>query len=241
MHESRKSNSLNSFTPRVYAHRGASHDFPEMSLAAMQGAVEQGADGIECDLRLTRDGVAVAWHDADLTRIAGNNLKVANSSYAELIAVYPILTLEEILSIAISHKKHLALETKHPVPSRGAIEREVARILEKNREAIARSGIDIVLMSFSWKAVRRAHSFGLATVYLSGHWLPLRFNRADAIGPSISTIRKYSSKLNISTRKGRTFCWTVDEASDARLCQRLGVDVIISNRPGFIRSQLENE
>ena len=53
---------------KIYAHRGASHDFPEMTMAAYESAVHQGADGLECDLRLTKDGVAVLWHDADLIK-----------------------------------------------------------------------------------------------------------------------------------------------------------------------------
>ena len=44
---------------QIYAHRGASHDFPEMTMDAYENAVKQGADGFECDLRLTKDGVAV--------------------------------------------------------------------------------------------------------------------------------------------------------------------------------------
>ena len=51
---------------KIYAHRGASHDFPEMTMVAYENAVKQGADGFECDLRLTKDGIAVLWHDADL-------------------------------------------------------------------------------------------------------------------------------------------------------------------------------
>jgi glycerophosphoryl diester phosphodiesterase len=54
---------------KIYAHRGASYDYPEMTMAAFEEAVKQGADGVECDLRLSKDGVAVLWHDTDLHRI----------------------------------------------------------------------------------------------------------------------------------------------------------------------------
>ena len=57
----------------IYAHRGASADFPEMSRAAYLAAVEQGADGFECDLRLTRDGFLICLRSsmsASASRIA---------------------------------------------------------------------------------------------------------------------------------------------------------------------------
>ena len=88
---------------KIYAHRGASYDYPEMTMAAFEEAVKQGADGVECDLRLSKDGVAVLWHDTDLTRIANNSAVVSTSSYAQLREIYPpILTLDEILDFAIT-------------------------------------------------------------------------------------------------------------------------------------------
>ena len=226
---------------KIYAHRGASSDFPEMSRAAYLGAVEQGADGFECDLRVTSDGVVVAWHDPDLKRIAGSPLVVSQTAYADLVRAYPILTLDEILDIAITHRKDLALETKHPVPSRGKIEYEIAKILAtRNREILA-SGIEISLMSFSWLATRRAIRLGIPAVYLSTHWLMLRFVQGRSLGPSISSLRKYPVIVSYPHSRmplARTFVWTVDEPEDAALCQRLGVDVLITNRPGEIRESL---
>ena len=98
----------------IYAHRGASADYREMSRAAYLAAIEQGADGFECDLRLTKDRILICWHDDDLLRIAESPLKGARSTLSELQAVTEILTFEELLDIALSHRKNLALETKHP-------------------------------------------------------------------------------------------------------------------------------
>ena len=50
---------------KIYAHRGASLKFPEMSLVAYKAAIEEGADGFECDVRLTKDNQLVLWHDPD--------------------------------------------------------------------------------------------------------------------------------------------------------------------------------
>ena len=54
--------------PLVIAHRGASADVPEHTLAAYERAIEVGADGLECDVRLTRDGHLVCIHDRTLDR-----------------------------------------------------------------------------------------------------------------------------------------------------------------------------
>lgn len=224
---------------KIYAHRGASFDCPEMSLAAYLEAIAQNADGFECDLRLTKDNVIVAWHDADLVRIADSPLVIADSTYAELIAAYPILRLEEILDLAIAHRKDLALETKHPVPSRGKVEVEIAALLKSRASEIEAARIDIVLMSFSWRAVARAKMLGLQTVFLSTHWLPLRLARGSYAGPSIASLRKNASAAKRLQSK-QVFVWTVDTKEDAWLAVESGVDVIITNRPAFIRSILRN-
>jgi glycerophosphoryl diester phosphodiesterase len=222
---------------KIYAHRGASSDFPEMSRAAYMAAIDQGADGFECDLRLTRDGVIVAWHDRDLKRLVGSQREIARSTYSELMSIHPLLTLDEIVDIAIAHKKDLALETKHPVPTRGAVELAIAHGLQTRKAEIAESGIEIDLMSFSPTAVVRARARGIATVFLSTHWLPLRLTRLSSQGPSIALLRKYPG---LKRTDQKIFVWTVDTAEDALLCQRSGVDVLITNKPGFIRQVLQN-
>ena len=74
---------------QIYAHRGASDDFPELTLAAYQGAVEQGADGFECDVRLTKDEVAVLWHNASMLERAGNPGLIAEMTFAQVAKAYP--------------------------------------------------------------------------------------------------------------------------------------------------------
>ena len=66
----------------LIAHRGASHDAPENTLAAFRLAWEQGADGIEGDFRLSRDGEIICLHDATTRRTAGIDLVVADATLA---------------------------------------------------------------------------------------------------------------------------------------------------------------
>ena len=62
---------------RIYAHRGASGDFPEGSKQAYLAAIEQGADGFECDVRLTKDKQIICYHDKDTKRLANLDLEIA--------------------------------------------------------------------------------------------------------------------------------------------------------------------
>jgi glycerophosphoryl diester phosphodiesterase len=70
--------------PRVIAHRGASKDAPENTLAAFRLAWEQEADGIEIDVQVTRDGHVVCIHDADTKKVAGQKLVVRDSTLVQL-------------------------------------------------------------------------------------------------------------------------------------------------------------
>ena len=230
---------------KIYAHRGASHDYPEMTMAAYENAVKQGADGFECDLRLTKDGVAILWHDADLKRRADNDAVVADSNYSQLKAIYPeILTLDEFLDFAIVEKKSLLLETKHPVPSHTAIEDKVVAKIQLEAKRIEKSGISINIMSFSWFAIERVKALdkNIDTTFLLHDytpWFSARYSSARSLGPGISLLRKKPALAKRIKETGRKLnVWTVDDPNDIKLCQHLGVDNLITNRPGFAREIL---
>ena len=230
---------------KIYAHRGASHDFPEMTMVAYENAVKQGADGFECDLRLTKDGVAVLWHDADLKRRANNDAVVAEKTFKELKAIYPqLLELDEFLDFGITEKKSLLLETKHPVPSRTEIENYVVQKLHKEAKRIEKAGIDITVMSFSWFAVERVKQLdkSIALTYLIREVTPrlsVRYTSAHSIGPGIAQLRKKPALAQQIKSAGKKLnVWTVDEPSDIILCRHLGVDNLITNRPAFAREVL---
>ena len=68
----------------VLAHRGLATGSPENSLAAFQAAIDAGADVIECDVRATKDGIAVFAHDETLERVFGNPARVRDLTYLDL-------------------------------------------------------------------------------------------------------------------------------------------------------------
>ena len=84
-------------------------------MAAYKAAVDEGADGFECDVRITKDNQLVLWHDADMQRVAGNSARIADSTLKEIKSHYQqAITLDELLILARDNKKELAIETKHP-------------------------------------------------------------------------------------------------------------------------------
>jgi glycerophosphoryl diester phosphodiesterase len=73
--------------PKIIAHRGASVTAPENTLSALRQAWSEGADGVECDVRLTADGQVVCIHDADTERVGDQKLQVESETYAALAAL----------------------------------------------------------------------------------------------------------------------------------------------------------
>lgn len=170
--------------PLVFAHRGSSALAPEHTLAAYQQALDEGADGLECDVRLTRDGHLVCVHDRRLDRTSNGRGRVSARTLAELdqldfgswhrrasmIDDLPtdeptdpsrtrLLTLDTLLSIvrAADRPIELLIETKHPTRYGGDVERRLVNLL--HRHGLARRRADdpvrVTVMSFSPLAVRR--------------------------------------------------------------------------------------
>ena len=230
---------------KFYAHRGASADFPEHTMAAYHGAIEQGALGFECDIRVTKDEVLILWHDANMKKEANNAAIIANSTYAEIKQIYPTaMTLNELLDLAIENKKSLALETKHPVPTGNRVEELIIAELHKREDAIRKSGIDIAIMSFSWFAIEKIKKMDstIKTVMLLHDFnqkLSRRFTSAQVIGPSVEMIKKSPELVTEIKKSGKElYVWTVDSTEDLQYCASVGVDVVMTNRPAHARSVL---
>jgi glycerophosphoryl diester phosphodiesterase len=170
--------------PLVVAHRGASHAHPEHTLAAYLGAIEDGADGLECDVRLTSDGHLVCVHDRKVDRTSDGRGVVSTRSLAELAEmdfgswhdelppsadhlVLPeydperrrVLTLETLLEVVTSAPRpvRMFIETKHPTRYGGLVEQELVRLLQRFGLAspAQRDESLVVIMSFAPAAIRR--------------------------------------------------------------------------------------
>ena len=259
--------------PLVIAHRGANEDEPEHSLASYLLAIKEGADGLECDVRLTRDGNLVLVHDRRIDRTTGKSGTVSRMSLGQLSrydfsggemwrdfeAPPPdetrtgVLTLEALLAAALeaSDSISFSIETKHPTRYAGYVERELADVLTRfglHRPA-SHAESRVRMMSFSAMAVRRMQRLlpAIPTVSLMDRIWRRHRDGSLPTGTRIAGINvqrlhdhpDYVSRVH--ERGGAVHCWTVDDPNDVRLCMRLGVDAIISNRPGMVRALLAGQ
>ncbi|WP_138417603.1 glycerophosphodiester phosphodiesterase [Sinomonas gamaensis] len=176
---------MTSERPLVYAHRGASAQFAEHTRAAYLQALADGADGVECDVHLTRDQHIVLLHDSNLDRTSTGTGPVGDRTLDELReldfsswkgARIPVeygavseqlLTLPDLLDLleAADREIGLAIELKHPSPYQLRLEDTVLKLLEARGwepESSRRGKVQVSFMSFDSDAVR----------YLLGHMPP---------------------------------------------------------------------
>ncbi|MFJ5708922.1 MULTISPECIES: glycerophosphodiester phosphodiesterase [unclassified Streptomyces] len=146
---------------QVVAHRGASEDAPEHTLAAYVKAIEDGADALECDVRLTADGHLVCVHDRRVDRTSNGRGAVSTLELADLAALdfgawkafkedqesggpaespdwgdpeyTSVLTLERLLELVsdAGRRVELAIETKHPTRWAGQVEDRLLALLKR--------------------------------------------------------------------------------------------------------------
>ena len=219
-------------SPLIYAHRGVSDTAKEHTKEAYLTAIKQGADGFECDVRLTADKEIICFHDATTKRTHNVDLRISSTSFAELNAKIKPLLFSDLLEIAINNQKDLAIEFKHPVKSGVMIEKKVQELLSNRAGDIKRSGIKISLMSFSWFATQRNMKTNFDHVYLIKNIRALKFLNAGTAGLSINLIRVRPDLVFKLHNKGKqVFAWTVNEISDLKLCQKLDVEVVITDNP----------
>ena len=221
---------------KIYAHRGSSGNNPEMTRLAYQVAIDEGADGFECDVRLSKDGEIVCLHDATTKRIAGKSLRASIHTLKDLQSVHDLMTLKELLELAISARKDLLIETKHPNLFGGRIEHKVLDLLESNRSQIVDAGIEVIVMSFSSFAIGRVKdnwNFCKVTKY----YLSARFSKRKFLALNIDLVTRYPSLVKkLQNRGSRIFIWTVNEKNQFEICKTLKVDGMITNFPKSARS-----
>ena len=164
--------------PQVVAHRGSSAAKAEHTLGAYVAALDEGAEALECDVRLTADGHLVCVHDRNLRRTAQSDGVVSAMELADLEdldfaswknpwadlddeapeldpELSKVLTMRRLLETAADYPRRveLAIETKHPTRYAGLVERRLVQLLDEFGWAGKDSPVRV--MSFSWVALRR--------------------------------------------------------------------------------------
>jgi glycerophosphoryl diester phosphodiesterase len=170
----------------VVAHRGSSGDVAEHTLTAYEKAVVEGADALECDVRLTKDGVLVCVHDRRVDRTSDGRGSVSTLELAELAEFdfaswkdkggdplleasweepdrdgNKVLTLERLLQLVTStdRRVELLIETKHPTRYGGLVEKSLVELLGRYGlgTPATRRESSITVMSFAATSLRRVH------------------------------------------------------------------------------------
>ena len=222
---------------KIFAHRGFSARFPEGTRTAYEGAVMAGADGFECDVRLSRDNQVICFHDRTIKRIAGVRKAVSRLRAQELHKLVNAITLNELLDIAIEEKKDVLIETKHPVLTAGKIERRVLEILTKRRSEIQEAGINITVMSFSYFAVRRLKRKYRDVAKVIKYSIPARMSRARTVALNIELIQR-DPKIMQKMKAEKIFVWTVNTSAGLKCVKDQKIDGVITDKPRFARKKL---
>ncbi len=242
----------------IIGHRGAAFDAPENTLSSFKLAFAQGADGIECDVHLTRDQKIVAIHDPDMTRLSGVAAKIAEHTFEELrqwdVSNWgpwagkglkeSLPTLEKVLAL-VPEDKSCVIEIKCGV-----------EILPSLRGVLESSHVppeQTVLIGFGYETMRQAK---LALPDRPVFWLAESDERTGEY-PSVSDLVRSvrgAGLDGLDLHAGfpidkafvevvhqaalMLYTWTVDDAERARELMAAGVDAITTNRPGWLRERL---
>ncbi|TDW19576.1 inositol monophosphatase family protein [Kribbella kalugense] len=219
--------------PRATAHRGDVERHRENTIPAVRSAVEAGADFIEVDVRVTRDGHVVLLHDATLERLWGDDRPVSELDWAEVAALgdsqhrVPLLT--DALPVVAGTSSTLLIDLGTP--------------------QIAESAVRVVLgsgASVAWCGDFEAMTVVRALDPEASIWMP--WDRRDV--PSAEFLARLrpdvinSEYLVLSDeivdavhRAGlRVACWTVDDEDAMRWSLARGVDVVTTNRLSLFRT-----
>ena len=230
---------------RIIAHRGWSGRYPENTMLAFEKAAEAGADGIELDVHLSRDGEVMIMHDEALSRTAGKDGEISDYSRSELERISagltkdnqygftPIPSLEEFLSFLSGTSMMVNIELKTaPVYYPG--------IEEKTLGLVRRYGLEdrVIFSSFNWLSVIKLKKLcpeipgGLliASPAIRSIGYEIHDLGLEAYHPEFSLLSDES--VSECHRNGTQInAWTVNSEDDMRACMAWGIDGLITNNP----------
>ncbi len=245
-----------------FAHRGASHDAPQNTLAAFRLAREMGADGVELDVQVSKDGEAVVIHNFTVDATTDGQGAVQDKTLAELkeldagswfdapsinsgrrrFAGQRIPTLQEVI-VEVGHQLLLNIELKAKALGSGGLVAEVVRLIEDHN--LVHRAMVSSFNPFALRQVKRLNP-GISTGILYYFDLPGHLVRSlfmslagtDALNPE----KRLVTREYMAWAKGRGYrvnAWTADEPVEMKRLITLDVDSIITNRPDVLREVLE--
>ncbi len=225
--------------PLVFAHRGGAALAPENTIGAFDNAIALGADGLELDVRMSRDGVVVVHHDRLLDRTTTLRGPVEERTADELARAH-VPALADVLAryrdarVIIEMKVNSADAARATVDvvrradavdrvCLGAFGRRVLREARAIEPAIATSAAP---EEVRWALYRSWVRWPAPRVGYSGFQVPEMAGRTRVVSPRF---------LDAAHRAGLAVqVWTVDTAGDARRLLDWGVDALITDRPDLV-------
>lgn len=235
----------------VIAHRGASGDAPENTLAAFRLAMEQGADMIELDVQLSADGHLVVIHDPTVDRTTDGRGLVsdltleqikaldAGSGFSPAYAGEKVPTLDEVLDWAAS-RIPLAIEIKNGPIYYSGIESKIVDALRSHDAAGS-----CLVISFDHNAVLRVKQLSPETatgvLFACCPVSPASLAaaaRADVLLPHWSNLTPEMVR-SVHSRGLAVSPWVIDDEREMRRALSLGVDGVATNYPGKLASLVE--
>ena len=237
--------------PLNVGHRGAMASAPQNTLAAFRKAIEFGADGVELDVHLSKDGVVVVIHDFYVDRTTDGTGRVAQKTLAELkvldagekfspeFAGERIPTLTQVFEV-LEGKLLVNIELKAPDHSRDTS--LVAPVLE----VVRKHGMDrrVLFSSFNSHVLRAmkqlAPDIPIGLLYAPDSPMVARRAWLDPFEPHEARNPHYSMLTGPIVRwyhaRGlRVNTWTVNEPDEMRRLIQTGVDAIITNKPDVLK------
>ena len=253
--------------PLIIAHRGASGEAPENTMVAFKLAWELGADGIEGDFHLTRDGHIVAIHDKDTNKVTKgkNKLIVKKTSLKELQGLdvgswknetyskARIPTLEDVIDSLPEGKKffiEIKCGTEIMKPLIKVIDLKVKErpILKTNISFISFDKDVIKSCRTQWPDIEANYLESYKKIKGISKWAPnenevfrlLKLSLASGIGTQANKEvlnPKFIKRLRLNQLSFH--CWTINDIETARHFRDLGVDSITTDFPKRIRDGLK--
>jgi glycerophosphoryl diester phosphodiesterase len=214
----------------VHAHRGTVGPAPENSIAAFEAAVRLGADYVETDVQLTRDGTLVLAHDADLARVAGVPRRIASLSAAEVARIRlhggaPLATLPQALA-AMKGKAGVNIELKRYGDSPAGLEAAVVN-------AVRAAGMERSVVIQSFERAHLEEVARLAPDIPTGFLISVPAGSPFALGVDFLSVerrridRRFVARAHQSGKQ--LFVWTVSGEAELRRQLELGVDGVITD------------
>lgn len=236
---------------RILGHRGASRDFPENTLEAFQGAVSQRADGVELDVMRCATGELVVCHDEWLDRLAGLHVEVLTTPWRKLSrldvgsrlgfapARLPLLddVFDALPDTLINVELKCETMDDHGL-SLAVAERVVDRRLSERVFLSSFNPLCLVRVARAFPKLRRGFLIDPDRAWVPQAWFWLPITAMTSVHPHFSQVT--AERVNRWHQQGWEIAvWTVDSVDEARRLRAMGVEYVITNRPGALRRELK--